>query len=43
MGWKNFDVDGQGVGVLKLDNFHGRHMCIVPKEEKNLFLDTVHF
>ena len=28
---KILNVDGQkGWGVLKLDNFHGRHMCIVP-------------
>ena len=25
------DVDGQGGGgSRKLDNFHGRHMCIIP-------------
>ena len=30
-GEKILDVDGQGcVGSWKLDNFHGRHMCIVP-------------
>ena len=29
--WKILDVDGQGVGgSWKLDNFHGRLMCIVP-------------
>ena len=24
------DEDGQGVGTGKSDNFHGRHICIVP-------------
>ena len=28
---KILDVNGQGLGSWKLDNFHGRHMCIVPK------------
>ena len=30
--WENFGRSWTrtGGGVLRLDNFHGRHMCIVP-------------
>ena len=30
-GEKSLDLDEQsGWGVLELNNFHGRHMCIIP-------------
>ena len=38
-GGKILNVDGQEAGwrVLKLDNFHGLHLCIIPN-----FLEEIH-
>ena len=41
-GGRILNVDGQGSGgSLKLDNFHGRHMCIIPKVFAILALSTL--
>ena len=39
--WKNFGRSWtKGWGSWKLDNFHGRHMCIVPKLNESNWMDS---
>ena len=37
--WMNIDMGGGGSG--KLDNFHGRHMCIIPYQKVSKPIDSL--